>query len=224
MSGAAISRLGLLALVGCLASIAWLHPKLFNFMAKQKNAKNEPYNDNDDEASDEKFVTRPSNETNGINGRPGNSSHNQVSDIFLRKVPPIKAHFIPTNDSNSTPSMSSLLFGSQQGLMGDKRLESMNSNSRSYMNSNSSLTGDKRIVGGTTAEAGAYPTYAFTAGAQLCGSTLIWYDVLLTAAHCDGAFLDGVLIGGLMLDGSDGRFIAVNEEYPHPDYNFDTGK
>lgn len=44
----------------------------------------------------------------------------------------------------------------------------------------------------------------------------------LLQAHCVGAFIDGALIGGLLLDGSDSRFVPVSEEYPHPGYVFDT--
>jgi hypothetical protein len=45
------------------------------------------------------------------------------------------------------------------------------------------LSGAKRIVGGTAAARGDYPTFVFSAGEQLCGATLIWYDVLLTAVR-----------------------------------------
>lgn len=47
-------------------------------------------------------------------------------------------------------------------------------------------------------------------------------DALLFQAHCVGAFKDGALIGGLRIDGSDSRFVSVSEEFPHPDYVFDT--
>jgi secreted trypsin-like serine protease len=32
----------------------------------------------------------------------------------------------------------------------------------------------------------------------------------------------GIVIGGLNIDGSDGRVVPVTSELPHPDYNFDT--
>jgi hypothetical protein len=77
---------------------------------------------------------------------------------------------------------------------------------------------EPRIVGGTLVVEGEYPFYAFPAGFLLCGSTLIHEDILLTAAHCEGAFLDGIIIGGVTIDGSGSTFIGVDLEFQHPDY------
>ena len=66
----------------------------------------------------------------------------------------------------------------------------------------------------------AYPFLAFSSGAQLCGATLIWSDILLSAGHCSGAFLNGgVWIGGIQLNGADGEYhqvesVLVHESYP----------
>lgn len=77
----------------------------------------------------------------------------------------------------------------------------------------------KRIVGGKPVARGAHPAYAIPAGSRLCGATVIHPDVLLTAAHCKGAFLEGVLIGATQLSGTDMReFLLVEREHPHPDY------
>jgi hypothetical protein len=76
-----------------------------------------------------------------------------------------------------------------------------------------------RIVGGTPAPAGAFPFYAKSLPTTLCGATLIWEDILLTAAHCTGAFLNGAAIGGIRLDDSDATVIPVDSELPHPDYD-----
>jgi Trypsin len=78
----------------------------------------------------------------------------------------------------------------------------------------------KRIVGGKPAAANQFPFFAVPAGTKLCGATLIHSDVLLSAAHCQGAFLDmGVLIGATQLDGSDvDEFVGVVLEQPHPRY------
>lgn len=81
------------------------------------------------------------------------------------------------------------------------------------------LTADPRIVGGTPATFGAYPFYVYTIGAGLCGGTLIAPDIVLTAASCEDFFLDGALIGGILLDGSDAvEVLAVDSILPHPDY------
>lgn len=80
------------------------------------------------------------------------------------------------------------------------------------------MEGDK-IVGGTPASANEYPYYAIPAGEWLCGASLVHEDILLTVAHCEEAFLDGIIIGGIQLYGSDAKeFISVESEHPHPDY------
>jgi secreted trypsin-like serine protease len=80
-----------------------------------------------------------------------------------------------------------------------------------------------RIVGGKPVVAAAHsfvPSFAFPAGTKLCGATVIHPDVLLSAAHCAGAFVeDGVLIGGVELRGMDAmEFVGVVAELSHPLY------
>ena len=82
------------------------------------------------------------------------------------------------------------------------------------------LFSDPRIVGGTPAAPGAYPFYVNTIQPILCGGTLIAPDIVLTAAHCGGGFLAGVNVGGTLLDGTNAvETLAVDSEFPHPDYN-----
>ena len=49
-------------------------------------------------------------------------------------------------------------------------------------------------------------------------SVLDPHSILLTAAHCVGIFLAGVLIGGTTVDGKSSTFIAVDKEFPNPSY------
>lgn len=49
-----------------------------------------------------------------------------------------------------------------------------------------------RIVGGNDASDGEYPFFVQGEG---CGASLIWKDIVLTAAHCRGAFSQRVLVG-----------------------------
>jgi secreted trypsin-like serine protease len=90
-----------------------------------------------------------------------------------------------------------------------------------------------RIVGGSTAPDGRYPYFAFVevntdAGIFICSATLIWEDILLTAAHCildlqeAGRTLLGVtayvgLENQNMLDQAE--FRQVELFVPNPNYN-----
>jgi secreted trypsin-like serine protease len=79
---------------------------------------------------------------------------------------------------------------------------------------------DPRIVGGTPAAFGDFPFYASTILPSLCGGTLIHEDIILTAAHCGDAFLDGVHIGGVLVNGMDAvEVVSVDQEFPHMDYD-----
>ena len=49
-------------------------------------------------------------------------------------------------------------------------------------------------------------------------SNIPLFSIVLTAAHCKGAFIDGVFIGGTDIFGSGSEFFEVLAELPHPGY------
>lgn len=81
-----------------------------------------------------------------------------------------------------------------------------------------------RVVEGNDASTGEYPFFVRSLPKSFCGGTLIHRDIALTLAECGGAFLGGVTVGGIQLDGSDGAFFSVEDEVAHPDYDAETGK
>lgn len=80
---------------------------------------------------------------------------------------------------------------------------------------------ESRIVGGTDVPAGKYPFFVQGLG---CGASLIWKDVALTAAHCEGAIADAwneVLVGAHTHNSQDeySEWVGVKQEITHPDYD-----
>jgi hypothetical protein len=93
--------------------------------------------------------------------------------------------------------------------------------SANFVDRKAQVRSGNRIVGGTPVAKGEYPYSAKSVGKSLCGATLIWEDVLLSAAHCEGIFLSGgAAIGGTKLNNSDATTFEVESEYIHPKFNY----
>lgn len=91
--------------------------------------------------------------------------------------------------------------------------------------SNSELKKDERIIGGSeaTEDRHSYAVALQDKSIQenfglFCGGSLIAKDVVLTAAHCQGAPFD-VVIGRHDLGDNDGQVIPIKEQLPHPNYD-----
>lgn len=81
------------------------------------------------------------------------------------------------------------------------------------------LPAESRIVGGKDATLGDYPWYVQGRG---CGGTLIYKDIVLTAAHCEGrAFQGTVYVGAYYTNRAVTGEVAVpvTSQNPHPQYN-----
>jgi Trypsin len=77
------------------------------------------------------------------------------------------------------------------------------------------------IVNGIRAKTGEFPSFAYPKS-TICGATLIWKDVLLTAAHCDWGFVPNqpVYIGGTFMDGRNAEETKlIDWILPHPSYS-----
>jgi len=76
-----------------------------------------------------------------------------------------------------------------------------------------------RIVGGLKTKRKAYPYFVLGDG---CGGSLIWHDIVLSAAHCVGAFKNrGATVGAFSSQGQKfgARKYQVKTEIVHPRYN-----
>ena len=83
---------------------------------------------------------------------------------------------------------------------------------------------ENRIAGGFASNPGAFPyfTTVHPSSHVRCGASLIYKDILLTSAHCAGAFANGVRIGAHDFGNpDDGVHRNVVQEIPHPNYNPD---
>jgi hypothetical protein len=93
-----------------------------------------------------------------------------------------------------------------------------NTKPRKMLHSRVHVPAESRIVGGSNTQQGEYPFFVQGNG---CGGSLVWDDIVLTAAHCQGAFNGRVLVGPYIESNTSGgaEYIDVAEQVPHPSYN-----
>mmetsp|Transcript_19892 Transcript_19892/g.32224 ORF Transcript_19892/g.32224 Transcript_19892/m.32224 type:complete len:357 (+) Transcript_19892:175-1245(+) len=95
-------------------------------------------------------------------------------------------------------------------LRGEDQSRSSNDNGRNK---------EERIIGGSEAPEDRH-SYAVTLKDKsgiFCGGSLIAKDVILTAAHCQGAPFD-VVVGRHNRKDKDGEVIPIKKQFPHPNY------
>lgn len=81
----------------------------------------------------------------------------------------------------------------------------------------------KKIVGGTLAGTGEFPSFASTTftidNFAYCGAIVVWSDILMGAAHCQITDEDvQANIGSNLVSGAGGQTIAITAQRPHPDF------
>ena len=98
--------------------------------------------------------------------------------------------------------------------------------SKSSFQATTTTTSKRRnlIVNGDTAKPSDYQFFArsspdteLSTADLLCGASLIHSDILLTAAHCQGAFNYGAILYNPDTQAFD-RFGIVDKQVPHPEY------
>jgi hypothetical protein len=81
------------------------------------------------------------------------------------------------------------------------------------------LPAESRIVGGSNAAVNAYPFFVLGNG---CGGTLIWEDLVLTAAHCAGAWDGNVVVSPNSGSAKQTRSTNPQLQRAHPSYSSTT--
>jgi hypothetical protein len=126
-----------------------------------------------------------------------------------------------SHGSNTQSALNKFLFERENnGMSEEDHKTDYFSHRNFFVDRKAKVRSENRVVGGTPAAKGDYPFYAKAIGKYFCGATLIWEDILLSAAHCQGLFLPGgAAIGGIRLNNSDATIFEVESEYIHPKYN-----
>jgi len=162
-----------------------------------------------------------------------NSTEGRLSSQHVERELNIRSRYDPIKNNNfkkilkkNRKTKKSLLNEHIENIKkGDSFQEELNLSKKRYTYEDfSRLLPVNRIVGGTVSIAGRYDYLAQNIGSKPCGGMLIADNIILSAAHCKGAFNQAVL--GLYdydLYSSNVRkeVISVVREIVHPDYNGD---
>ena len=142
---------------------------------------------------------------------------------------PISRHPMRTFKSNN-PVLLLLLLSSSclpREASGSKRAQMTRAAQQDIAIDSSQNSTTSNIVGGTSVtNASKYPFFAIPSsnaggGGTLCGASLVHPDILVSAAHCEGAFSNkDVYIGSTQINGGNAKEkILASYEFLHPDYD-----
>jgi hypothetical protein len=122
------------------------------------------------------------------------------------------------DDNGPTRNLKGLQVASEQ-LARPETMMAQKTKPRKMLHSmHAHVPAESRIVGGNNAQQGDYPFFVQGNG---CGGSLVWDDVVLTAAHCEGAFDGSVLVGPYIQSSTSGgaEIIDVVRQIAHPAYD-----
>lgn len=114
-------------------------------------------------------------------------------------------------------------WNSGEALVGDSRVPRVAERPQRLLIDNTT-SAVPLIVGGTPAPAGMFPFSAVSiySNIAICGGSLIYKDIILTAAHCEEAWNatgQVAFIGNTQVSGSDGDKIPVDSILKNPGFN-----
>jgi trypsin len=116
-------------------------------------------------------------------------------------------------------------FACAQGINSSLRFTTTSKHRKNNLtthNDSSSIGVQTRVIGGFNAAPGQFPFYVQADSLGFgCGGSLIWYDIVLTAAHCLPAYQSTVLVGAYQSNSTayGARRYRVKKNIQHPDFN-----
>lgn len=130
-----------------------------------------------------------------------------------------KNHIISSSQDQTTKLTNVVI----TNIIEDDQQQQQHGKQYEYTNNIRSL--QSKIVGGIPVTGvNEFPSFGYSTGYGLCGGTLIYYDMFLTAAHCRPAFKN-IFIPGIQLNSTilisqrNGFNVNIDKIIPHPQFN-----
>ncbi|KAL3910982.1 MAG: hypothetical protein SGARI_001863, partial [Bacillariaceae sp.] len=150
----------------------------------------------------------------------------QVTDFVVEKRTASNAGAPPDDIVKNSLGKTTVKIGGNAVGGAEARRRRPNGRVRGLIEAFSSSPPEQKIINGTRADPSFAPFFARAAGDELnwtpdrlCGATLIHADILVTAAHCQGAFNYGVLLYDA--ESNDfSRRATIDKQSRHPLWDF----